>query len=74
MTDSKIPLSESTLNFFLEEVLDSVKTAIVVLNTDCSINMINTGFPNVIIAVPLGVNLIVFTLRSQTYQNIWYCQ
>ena len=47
MIDSNITLSESTLNFFLEEVLDSVKTAIVVLNTDCSINMINTGFTKI---------------------------
>ena len=47
MTDSKIPLSESTLNLFLDEVLDSVKIAIVVLNANYSINIINTGFMNI---------------------------
>ena len=47
MIDSNITLSESTLNFFLDEVLDSVKIAIVVLNANYSINIINTGFMNI---------------------------
>ena len=47
MTDSNIALSKSTLNFFLDEVLDSVKIAIVVLNADYSINIINAGFMNI---------------------------
>ena len=46
MIDSSNKISQSNLNLFIEDVLDSIKIGIVVLNAENLIEQINMGIIN----------------------------